>query len=45
MFRPISETNWASLIENYLDTLNPFTPVPDKAHRAAIDQLVRDAAQ
>ena len=24
---------------------SPFTPVPDKAHRATIDQLVRDAAQ
>jgi nucleoside-diphosphate-sugar epimerase len=24
---------------------SPFTPVPDKAYRAAIDQLVRDAAQ
>jgi nucleoside-diphosphate-sugar epimerase len=24
---------------------SPFTPVPDKAHRTAIDQLVRDATQ
>jgi hypothetical protein len=24
---------------------SPFTPVPHKAHRAAVDRLVRDAAQ
>jgi hypothetical protein len=52
--KPLSHTSGSSAIvdiargdyasNQIFEDDSPSTPVPDKAHRAAIDQLVRDAA-
>jgi hypothetical protein len=53
--KPLLHTSGSSVIADYargdyasnriFEDYGPFTPVPHKAHRAAIDQLARDAAQ